>query len=833
MALFHRLSHDPGECSNALALCSRPVIIDLETTGVARHNRIVSAGVLVDDTVFILFTGSHEVSVVRHLITLADLREALQPLQRPDLTAVFHFAPFDVGVLERADIPVRCTIHDTAKLLKLLDPDRGGKADARFDRRYRQRLNYRLKDVILHELDIRAPHFPGRAASLPYDRHVDYLTSDLLITRELHRHLQRWLRPQDWDYYRRLVAPITPILTAMTEAGVRPDPEFIVAESDHLERLLGEISATHEQRYGQQLDVGDYYLRGWVYRRLGCPVLRQVKSPRGWVPSLEGKVLARLQRQTDDPIIRDSLALIRDYFLARSLMVRLRAITKPGRIDNRSGRIHSRFNDWQASGRISSKNPNLQQIAATVAPGGRKEFVSEPFHDTVIKSRNAIIASPGHELVAMDIAQADVRCLAHAVDSFPHTSREYLEQLQQARLRKLRGIRLYRQRMWDYFQPENRAKLKCPQCWHKFHDERKTKSPMVRCPECGFEFEVPSRFPDFDPQRPCGLAADFRRGGSDFYTTATKRMLGRPPKDKTERNFFKQTILGIVNGMSARGLAARLDCPLDQARDCLEKFTEAYPEVIAFTNMMYHAAAITGYAETFGGRRRRITPHWWMVSRPMVELFVSYRRADKLWVKVIPLRPSRHTLTCWVVSVVDAGYDSPRRGQEIYHHKAGRISQAPYRFFEDQKLVFRLPVRNISWRLVRRVRTPKEETRYEGFDRVRRSLFNHICQGATADVARIMMMRAQPVCEAFNAQIVLQIHDEVVFDVPKPTGRFIRAMKKVLERSPTPDFRVPIIVEPKIGTRFGDLRELHPAEWSDWWIVRAWHWIWTKLKGLL
>jgi len=95
------------------------------------------------------------------------------------------------------------------------------------------------------------------------------------------------------------------------------------------------------------------------------------------------------------------------------------------------------------------------------------------------------------------------------------------------------------------------------------------------------------------------------------------------------------------------------------------------------------------------------------------------------------------------------------------------------------------------------------------------------------------MMRARPVCEAFNAKIVLQIHDEVAFDVPKPTGRFIRAMKKVLERPPTPDFRVPIIVEPKVGTRFGDLRELHPAEWSDWWIVRAWHWIWTKLKGLL
>ena len=105
------------------------------------------------------------------------------------------------------------------------------------------------------------------------------------------------------------------------------------------------------------------------------------------------------------------------------------------------------------------------------------------------------------------------------------------------------------------------------------------------------------------------------------------------------------------------------------------------------------------------------------------------------------------TLTCWVLSVVDVGYHSPQRGQEIYNHKVGRISQAPYRFFQDEKLVFQLPVRNISWRIIRRVRTKKEEAAYEGFDKTQRQSFNHICQGATADIARIMMIRAQPVCE--------------------------------------------------------------------------------------
>ena len=49
---------NPRECRQALAGASGPVVIDLETTGIERSSRIVSAGVLVDDHVFILFLRS-------------------------------------------------------------------------------------------------------------------------------------------------------------------------------------------------------------------------------------------------------------------------------------------------------------------------------------------------------------------------------------------------------------------------------------------------------------------------------------------------------------------------------------------------------------------------------------------------------------------------------------------------------------------------------------------------------------------------------------------------------------------------------------------------------
>ena len=64
----------------------------------------------------------------------------------------------------------------------------------------------------------------------------------------------------------------------------------------------------------------------------------------------------------------------------------------------------------------------------------------------------------------------------------------------------------------------------------------------------------------------------------------------------------------IVNGMSAQGLARRLDISKVQAAEFRRQFEEAYPQVAAFTEMMYRSFAITGNATTFAGRTRRPRP---------------------------------------------------------------------------------------------------------------------------------------------------------------------------------------------------------------------------------
>src|SRR5262245_51460787 len=138
------------------------------------------------------------------------------------------------------------------------------------------------------------------------------------------------------------------------------------------------------------------------------------------------------------------------------------------------------------------------------------------------------------------------------------------------------------------------------------------------------------------------------------------------------------------------------------------------------------------------------------------------------------------------------------------------MSRLRYRFFDPpEPLQYRLPVRNVAWRSIRRVRTAQETARYQGFDKTARQLFNHVAQAGTADLVKAMMLRVQPLCRRFGARLILQVHDELVFEVPEvPRGRwrsFLSGLRRTLRTPPAPDFRVPVNIEVKIGRRFGEL----------------------------
>ena len=278
--------------------------------------------------------------------------------------------------------------------------------------------------------------------------------------------------------------------------------------------------------------------------------------------------------------------------------------------------------------------------------------------------------------------------------------------------------------------------------------------------------------------------------------------------------------MAIVNGKGANSLARDLNCSVEEAKEYLDKFDKAYPEVAAYKAMLYDQIALTGRTRTFMGRTRTVTAHRWMVARKKVRILVTYKGGDRYWLEIVPVEPQLRVLTSYVLRAWDA-----KTGRLIYDHKQGRLTQHPYRLFDQHGLQYRLPVRNWAWRSIRRVRSRGQEAHYEGFDATARAAFNFICQAGTADVAKLMMLRAGPLCERYGARLLIQIHDELVFEVPREHAeRFLTKMRRELERPPTPEFRVPIVVEAKRGLRFGDLVEFPVPRKPGCWFtgLRAW-----------
>jgi DNA polymerase I-like protein with 3'-5' exonuclease and polymerase domains len=753
-------------------------VVDIETTGLARTARIVSVGLLVDGQIYVLFARSRHASV-RNLPP-ARLRWALGPLAGPAVTVVMHNATFDLAHLLDEDIPVGGTVHDTLQMLRLLDQDRGGDGAGVRTRRRDLRApagaapfaDYRLKHCVPMLTGLAMVDFPGRVEDLPYREHVTYLASDLLGTRALYDHLVARLagRPRLLLYHDALAAPLTPLLVAMGARGVAADAAFIRAECARLDALAAELAARHEAAHGVALG-GDAEAARWLWGTLGLQPLPGAWKRQGGrhVPSLEAEHLAGLlRRHAHDPRVAGSLELVIEHRRARQFASRLGALLPHVGPD---GRIHTTLVDRQATGRISSGDPGLQQLARPVAIAGRRPLFIP---------RSALVAAPGCELVAMDLAQADIRVLAHHVASARRRARAHLARLRECRLFLLACV---------------------DPAFPALHAARRLhRNPAYR------GGRRPPGAPDYDPRAGSGLAAAFRAAAGDFYTVAATAMLGQPPRDKHERNHCKQTILGIVNGMGPAGLAKRLGCDERTARDYLARFAAAYPNEMAYRRMIAHQIALTGRVTTFAGRDRTDTAHRWLVARPRVTVLVTYRRGDRYWLDVTPLEPRLRVLTCYIHRAWDAR-PGPHRGALIYQAGPGILTPRDYRLYDQAALEYHLPVRNLAWRSIRRVRRRGEEAPYRGLDATVRALFNAICQGGTADLTKLMMLAAGPLLARHGAALLLQIHDELVFEVPRDNVvAFIREAVPALEAAAAaPGFAVPVVLEPKHGGRFGAL----------------------------
>ena len=198
--------------------------------------------------------------------------------------------------------------------------------------------------------------------------------------------------------------PFSLTLTEMEEAGIKVDPTVLETFLEEAKARLAELTQSVYELTGNEFNINSTKQLGEVlFEKLELPVIK--KSKTGY--STDEKVLSAL---LDEHPVIEKLLEYRE--LHKLVSTYLDPLLQLGR-RRPDGRIHTSYvQTGTATGRLSSKNPNLQNIPTRTPLGAR--------------IREAFVAEPGKKLIGIDYSQIELRLLAHfsedptLVDAFKH-----------------------------------------------------------------------------------------------------------------------------------------------------------------------------------------------------------------------------------------------------------------------------------------------------------------------------------------------------------------------------------------------------------------------------
>jgi len=314
--------------------------------------------------------------------------ESFRPLlESPDHHKLGHNLKYDMSVLAGHGIGLKGVRHDTMLQSYVLDS-----TASRHD----------MDSLALKYLDISTVHYEevaGKGAKqIPFsqvgiEEAAPYAAEDADVTLRLHYYF--WPRltaePGLRELYETIEIPLVGILSRMERNGVLVDAGLLKQQSRELSAQLKDIETEIHALAGQPFNIGSpKQIQEILYDKMGLPILART---------------AKGQPSTAEAVLQDLAA---DYELPR-LILDHRSLNKlkstytdrlPEQIDKDTGRVHTSFHQAVAStGRLSSSDPNLQNIPVRSAAGRR--------------IRQAFIAPQGCSILAADYSQIELRIMAH------------------------------------------------------------------------------------------------------------------------------------------------------------------------------------------------------------------------------------------------------------------------------------------------------------------------------------------------------------------------------------------------------------------------------------
>src|SRR5690554_1085521 len=228
---------------------------------------------------------------------------------------------------------------------------------------------------------------------IPIEQACQYAAEDAEITWLLHQAIWPQLTavPVLAEVLKEIEIPMLSVLTRMEHTGILLDSQQLQVQSDELHKLCKALEEQAHELAGEPFNLNSpKQLQYILFEKMGIKPLK--KTPTGQ-PSTAEPILQELALEHELP------AIITQY---RSLS-KLRStytVALPLQVNEQSGRVHTSYHQAvAATGRLSSSDPNLQNIPVRTEQGRRV--------------RKAFIAPKGYKLLAADYSQIELRIMAH------------------------------------------------------------------------------------------------------------------------------------------------------------------------------------------------------------------------------------------------------------------------------------------------------------------------------------------------------------------------------------------------------------------------------------
>ena len=358
--------------------------IDLETTSRDPHRaEIVGVAISLQPLVGYYIPVGHRTLDAPAQLPLAEVLDALRPFVAAETPALAgQNLKYDLIVLTRYGLKPAGIAFDAMIASHLTQPE---------ERRHNlDRIAASVLGVKMQTYEEVAGK-DGAFAEVPIDRATDYAAEDAEIVQRLRAPLLGALDAQGvMPLFRDVEIPLVSVLARMETHGILLDPDVLTEQGDEIRKELEIVESDLFDIAGAPFNPNSpKQVAEILFDRLGLPVLSKTKTG----PSTSAQVLAKLAELHPLP---GKLMVHRE--LRKLLTTYIEQLPKC--VHPQTGRIHSTFHQTStATGRLSSSDPNLQNIPTRTDIGGR--------------IRGAFIAPPGSVLIAADYSQIELRLLAH------------------------------------------------------------------------------------------------------------------------------------------------------------------------------------------------------------------------------------------------------------------------------------------------------------------------------------------------------------------------------------------------------------------------------------